>query len=81
MITIDLRQKKHSVDELLALAKSESVFLHGKDGEHFILEETDDFEKEVEALGKSEKFMKFLEGRSKEKDTISISTIAKRLGM
>ncbi|WP_133510740.1 hypothetical protein [Candidatus Thiosymbion oneisti] len=81
MITIDLRQKKHSVEELLTLAKSESVLLYGKDGEHFILEETDDFEKEVEALGKSEKFMKFLEGRSKEKDTISISTIAKRLGM
>ncbi len=81
MITIDLRQKKHSVEELLTLAKSELVLIYGKDGEHFILEETDDFEKEVEALGKSEKFMKFLEGRSKEKDTISISTIAKRLGM
>jgi len=81
MITIVLKQKKHSVEELLTLTRSESVLIYGKDVEHFILEERDDFEKEVEALGKSEKFMKFFEGRSKEKDTIAISTIAKRLGM
>ena len=47
----------------------------------FILEEIDDFEKEVEKLGNSEKFMSFLGERSKEKETIPIEGIAEKLGI
>ena len=81
MITIDLRKKKHSIDELLALAKSEPLMIYDKDGKNYVLEETDEFEKEVKELGSSERFMKFLNERSKEKETISISSIAKKLGI
>ena len=81
MITIDLRQEKHSIDELLALATTEPLMIYDKNGNHFILEETDEFEKEVEILGNSEKFMKFLDERSKEKETMSISSVANRLGI
>jgi len=81
MITIDLRKKKHSIDELLAIARSEPLVIYDKDGKNYILEETDEFEKEVKELGSSERFMKFLNERSKEKETIPISSITKKLGI
>lgn len=81
MITIDLRKKKHSIDELLALVRSEPLMIYDKDGKNYVLEETDEFEKEVKELGSSERFMKFLNERSKEKETIPISTIKKKLGI
>jgi len=81
MITIDLRKKKHSIDELLAIARSEPLVIYDKDGKNYILEETDEFEKEVKELGSSERFMKFFNERSKEKETIHISSITKKLGI
>jgi len=81
MITIDLRKKKHSIDELLAIARSEPLVIYDKDGKNYILEETDEFEKEVKELGSSERFMKFLNERSKEKETIPLSSITKKLGI
>ncbi len=81
MIKIDLHTKKHSLEELLTLASSDSLVIHGKDGKNFILEETDDFEKEIEKQGNSEKFMSFLAERSKEKETIPIDVIAAKLGI
>jgi len=81
MITIDLRKKKHSIDELLTLARSEPLMIYDKDGKNYVLEETDEFEKEVKELGSSESFTKFLNERSKEKETIPISSITKKLGI
>ncbi len=81
MIKIDLHTKKHSLEKLLALASSDSLVIHGKDGRSFILEETDNFEKEVEKLGNSEKFMSFLGERSTEKEAIPIDIIAEKLGI
>ena len=81
MIKIDLHTTKHSLEDLLALASSDSLIIHGKDGKSFILEETDDFEREVEKLGNSEKFMSFLGERSKGKETIPIDVIAEKLGI
>ena len=80
-ITTDLRKKKHSIDELLALARSEPLMIYDKDGKNYVLKETDEFEKEVKELGSSERFMKFLKERSKEKGTIPISSITKKLGI
>jgi len=79
MIKIDLHTKKHSLEELLALASSDSLIIHGKDGKSFILEETDDFEREVEKLGNSKRFMAFLGERSRE--TVPINDIAKKFGI
>ena len=81
MIKIDLHTKKHSLEDLLALASSDSLIIHGKDGKCFILEKTDDFEREVEKLGNSEKFMAFLGERSREKEAVPIEDIAKKLGI
>ena len=79
MKTIDLKEGKPSVDELLVWAKSEAVIIQAVDGAHFVLEEADEFEQEVAALGRSENFMKFLEKRSKEKERIPIGEVARRL--
>lgn len=79
MKTIKVNKKAPSVDELLAMARRESVLLVSEDGASFVLEEADDFDREVAQLGSSEKFMKFLEKRSKEKGVMSIEQFAKEL--
>jgi len=81
MITVDLRKEKHSIDELLSLAISETITIRSKDGKHYILEETDGFEEEIEKVGNSKKFMEFLDARSKEKESIPISSIEKNVGI
>ena len=61
--------------------RSEPLMIYDKDGKNYVLKETDEFEKEVKELGSSERFMKFLKERSKEKGTIPISSITKKLGI
>ena len=79
MKTIKLDKKAPSVDELLAIARRETVLLVSEDGTSFVLEEADDFDREVAQLGSSEKFMRFLEERSREKGVISIEQFANAL--
>jgi len=79
MKTIDLRQQQLGIKDLLQLARLESLLILSEDGNHFILEEADDLEKEVVMLGKSEKFMQFLQNRSKEKASITIDQFEKKL--
>lgn len=80
MITIDIKKEKHTIEELLAMASSGPLLIYDKNGHHYILEEADDFEKEAQKLGRSRKFMKFLENRSGEEETFSVAEIAKKLG-
>lgn len=47
MKTIKLDKKALSVDELLSLARQESILLVSGDGSSFVLEEADDFDREV----------------------------------
>lgn len=64
------------MDELLAIARQEAVLLVSPDGTSFVLEEADDFDREVTELGSSKKFMSFLEERSREQGVISIEQLA-----
>ena len=73
MRTVDLSKEKHSLKELLALAKSETLLIRSRSGEDFLLEQADEFDREVAALGSSGKFMSFLDARSKEKEEQDIS--------
>jgi hypothetical protein len=81
MKTIDLKREKHSLDELLTMAKSGTVLIHSVDGNDFFLEEADELEREVTSLGSSDKFMSFLEERSREKRDIPIEEVAKKRGI
>ena len=79
MKTINLKTESPSVGELLAMARKKSVLLVSKDGATFVLEEADEFDREAAELGGSEKFMKFLNKRSKEEAETSIEQFAKDL--
>jgi hypothetical protein len=70
--TLDLAKKHVTLEELLKLASEGSVRILTADGHAFVLEDADDFEKEVELLGKSKKFRRFLRERSKEPATTSL---------
>ncbi len=80
MKTIDLSRGKHSVAELLALAKSDTVLIHSSSGDDFLLEQADEFDREVAALGRSGKFMSFLEQRSKETGDLPIGKVREKRG-
>jgi hypothetical protein len=79
MKTIKLDKKTPSVDEILAIARRESVLLVSRDGTRFLVEEADDFDREVAELGSGEKFMNFLAERSREKGVISIEQFTNEL--
>src|SRR5438034_7805632 len=78
MKTINLKEESPSVAQLLAMARKKSVLLVSKDGATFVLEEADEFDREVAQLGGSEKFMRFLSKRSKERAVTSIEEFAKQ---
>jgi len=79
MKRVDLTRDRRTLDDLLDLARSEAVFIQTADGHHFVLEEVDNFEREVATLGGSEKFMSFLEERSREEGSVSVRDIAQSL--
>jgi hypothetical protein len=81
MKTVDLREGQHSLSEVLSLAKSESVLIHSASGEDFLLEQADEFDREVATLGASEKFMSFLEARAKETGDIPIEEVRRTRGI
>ena len=79
MKTVNLNKESPSVTELLAMARKKSVLLVSRDGTSFVLEEADEFDREVAELGSSARFMRFLRKRSQEKAEISIEQFAEEL--
>ena len=79
MKTLDLKGKRITLDEVLELAAAGSVRILTADGRAFVLEEADEFEREVELLGKSKKFRRFLNERSKEAATTSLEDYRRSL--
>lgn len=79
MRTLDLRQQQVTVTELLRVARTEAVRIVDEEGEEFIVEAADAFEREVTELGQSEKFVAFLAERSKEPGVISLDDLERKL--
>jgi hypothetical protein len=79
MKTLDLTGKRFTLDEMLELAAAGSVRILTADGRAFILEEAGDFDKEAELLGKSKKFRRFLNERSKDAATTSLEDYRRSL--
>jgi hypothetical protein len=75
--TINLGQEQRTLTELLALAKREALLIHSATGDDFLLEPADDFDREVAALGRSERFMSFLSERSAESGDRPLSDVRK----
>jgi hypothetical protein len=81
MKKIDLTKEHRSLSEVLTYAKSETVLIHSASGEDFVLEPADEFDREVAALGASEKFASFLNARAKETGDVPLRKVRQRRGM
>jgi len=79
MITLDLRQKAITIEELLQLASEDPVLIVNRDGSEFLLETADAFDREATQLAQSAKFMSFLAERSRESGSIPLEAIDRRL--
>lgn len=80
MTTIDLSTRKHTLSEVLTLARSGSVLIRSASGEDFLLEQADELDREVAALGASDEFMSFLAERAKEEASVSLAEMRKKRG-
>jgi len=81
MKTIDLTKGRHTLSEVLGLAMSETILIRSRSGEDFVLEQADEFDREVAALGTSERFASFLDKRSRETGDIPISEVRENRGL
>jgi hypothetical protein len=68
------------LSEVLTFAESETVLIHSPSGADFVLESADEFDREVAALGASEKFASFLDARSKETGSIPLRKVRQKKG-
>ncbi|MFQ5686522.1 MAG: hypothetical protein ACE5GV_07670 [Candidatus Scalindua sp.] len=79
MKTIDISTKKSSINELLNMAKEESILVTTKDGDSFVISSTDEFNSEVELLRKNHKFLSMLDGFKEEDEAFPIDLVEKKL--
>ncbi|MEE8586557.1 MAG: hypothetical protein V3T83_17080 [Acidobacteriota bacterium] len=78
MKTIQVSDQAPSLQELLAIAREESVILELSDGEAFLLAEIDDFEREVERTRQNEDL---LDKRSQQSETFTLEEVKEQLGL
>ena len=81
MKTIQVSDQAPSLQELLAIAREESVILELSDGEAFLLAEIDDFEREVERTRQNEDLMRLLDKRSQQSETFTLDEVKEQLGL
>ena len=81
MKTITISRRARSVNALLRRARRENIILRSPEGEEFILAEVDDFNHEIELTRQNRAFMKFLEARARQAETVSLEQAKTRLGL
>lgn len=79
MKSVDLRNEKVDLSQLLHLAEEDAVLIVAQNGREFIVAEADDFDAEAEALRKSACFQSFLDRRMSEKSRVPIEGIEKEI--
>ena len=79
MTTVDLRERPVTVAELLQLASTDVVVIVNYDGNEFLIEAADAFDREAAQLGASTKFMSFLAERSREPGSVSLEDVERRV--
>lgn len=79
MKTIDLEKDKPDLASVIKIARREPVLLVTSDGREFCIAEADDFDKEVEALRRSQAFQRFLDERSKSTKRIPLEDIEEEI--
>ena len=81
MKTIDLSNTTFTFTDVLELASEDNLVLETRDGRQFIVAEIDDFDREIELIRQNEELMRFLDERSKETTTYSLSEVRKQLNL
>ncbi len=79
MRTVELVTNAPSVEELLSMARQESVLVTTEDGESFLISSADDFDTEVQLLRRNHKFLAMLDKLKKDRDTIPLEEVEKSL--
>jgi hypothetical protein len=80
MKTIDLAEVKIDLDHAIELARKEPLLLLTADGREFFMTLADNFEQEVESLGRSQAFQQFLDERSACTRIIPLAEIEAEIG-
>ena len=75
MKTIELTQSAPSLQEILAIARKETLVLRTESGEEFFLGTADELRSEATLLSQSPEFMRFLDERFAEKATIPLEEL------
>jgi hypothetical protein len=81
MKIIELNESDLLLDELLELARQETVILRKAGSEDFVLAPVDEFALEVELLRNNEEFMAYLDELFKQEATIPFEDVEKELGL
>jgi hypothetical protein len=81
MKTIKVSAQEKKLSGLLKKASQENLILRSHDGREFILAELDDFDREIELQRQNEELMRFLDERGREKATLSLDDVRKKLGL
>ena len=81
MRTIKVSKQSRTVNALLKRARRENVILRSAEGIEFILAELDDFNREIELTRENRNLIKLLEGRAKQKATVSLVDAKRILGI
>ena len=81
MRTIKVSKESRAVNTLLKRARHENVILRSAEGTEFILAEIDDFNREIELTRQNKHLMKLLEGRAKQKASVSLDDAKRILGI
>jgi len=81
MKTIELTDYYLTLEELLRIADKQTVILHKSCKKGFVIAPIDEFDLEVELLQNNKEFMAYLDDISKEKATITLEEVEKRLGL
>ena len=81
MKVIELPQTPTSLDELLNIARRETIILRQSNDVSFVLAPIDEFALEVELLRQNEEFMAYLDGLFQQEATIPLAEVERELGL
>lgn len=81
MKVIELPQTPTSLDELLNIARRETIILRQSNDVSFVLAPIDEFVLEVELLRQNEEFMAYLDMLFQQEATIPLAEVERELGL
>lgn len=79
MKTLKLTSHMPSVEDLLRMAREDTVLVTTEDGDSFVISIADDFNTEVQLLRQNHTFLTMLDNLKKEEEIISLNEVEEKL--